>query len=440
MKINSPISRAVTLFIVLCTLNALWVAPSIAQKQGEGRGISLATDTKIKELPGRNKRFALVIGVDKYADTQVSTLGGASNDAKALADSLVNVAGFPADQVMLLSSNEPEERAPTRGNILRRLSNLASVLPADGLFVFAFAGHGAERGGQAFLLPRDAQLSDDIDLLEQTAINVKTVSDRIKKTGVKQVLMVLDACRNDPSGRANADNPLTQAYTKGLNFDLRNHEVNAFATLYATEVGHRAYEYKEKHQGYFTWALVEGLNGAAANDRGEVTLASLVNYLQERVPKKVLLDLGAGKVQKPFAIVEGYRADQLVLAAPGQHTVSIDGATTKTDKSALSRSENIMEAPHMYESGGSLAGTVWVGDSPQSGEYTIEFLNEGKIKYSISTGSVGGTWRQVGNAVHISIRGGYSVLEGTIDGMVMRGKGKNMEGTEWEWTLMPKTN
>jgi hypothetical protein len=94
----------------------------------------------------------------------------------------------------------------------------------------------------------------------------------------------------------------------------------------------------------------------------------------------------------------------------------------------------------MYESGGSLAGTIWVGDSPQSGEYTIEFLNEGKIKYSISTGSVGGTWRQVGNAVHISIRGGYSVLEGTIDGMVMRGKGKNMEGTEWEWTLMPKTN
>jgi len=54
-------------------------------------------------------------------------------------------------------------------------------------------------------------------------------------------------------GRANADNPLTAAYTRGFNFDMRNHEVQAFATLYATEVGHRAYEYKEKKQGYFTW-------------------------------------------------------------------------------------------------------------------------------------------------------------------------------------------
>ena len=36
------------------------------------------------------------------------------------------------------------------------------------------------------------------------------------------------------------------------------------------------------------------------------TLASLVNYLQERVPKQVNLDLGAGKVQRPFAVVEGY--------------------------------------------------------------------------------------------------------------------------------------
>ena len=95
---------------------------------------------------------------------------------------------------------------------------------------------------------------------------------------------------------------------------MRNSEVIAFATLYATDVGQVAYEYKEKKQGYFTWAIVQGLKGEAANDTGEVTLAGLVKYLQEVVPKRVQLDLGGGKKQKPFAIIEGYKADDLVLS------------------------------------------------------------------------------------------------------------------------------
>jgi uncharacterized caspase-like protein len=268
----------------------------------------------VESWPSKPKRWALVIGVDKYADTQITTLGGSSNDAKAIADALVRYAGFPSDQVMLLASDQPVERQPTRGNILRRLSNLASVVSPDGLLFVSFAGHGIERSGQAFLLPSDAQVSNDVDLLEQTAVNVAQMKDRIRKIGVGQVVLVLDACRNDPVGRGNDDNPLTAAYTRAFNFDLRNHEVAAFATLYATAVGKRAYEYKEKQQGYFTWELVEGIKGGAANERGEVTLSALVEYVQERVPKHVLADLGAGKEQKPFAEIGGYRADQLIIA------------------------------------------------------------------------------------------------------------------------------
>ena len=44
--------------------------------------------------------------------------------------------------------------------------------------------------------------------------------------------------------------PLPEAYARGFNFDVRNREVNAFVTLYATEIGQVAYEFKEKKQGY----------------------------------------------------------------------------------------------------------------------------------------------------------------------------------------------
>jgi tetratricopeptide (TPR) repeat protein len=282
---------------------------------------------QISAFPVKSKRWALVIGVDKYTDPQISPLKGSDNDARLIADSLVRYAGFPQDQVILLSTDQPTERQPTRVNILRRLSNLSTAVPKDGLLLISFAGHGMERGGQAFLLPADAQVSDQISFLEETAISVNRVKERIKETGVGQVVVLLDACRNDPGGRADAPNPLSAAYTNGFNFDVRNHEVQAFATVYATGIGQRAYEYTEKKQGYFSWAVVEGLKGGAANDKGEVTLSQLVKYVQDTVPKRIAIDLGSTKQQRPFAIIEGYRADELVVAVNGSATNATNTTT-----------------------------------------------------------------------------------------------------------------
>ena len=321
MKIYPPLIISVTLFCLFALAQVIVAqTPTPTPAQDDGRGISreMTQTQQPVSWPSGPKRFALIIGVDRYDDTQITTLGGAANDAKALRDALVHYAGFGEDQVTLLASDQPPERQPTRGNILRRLSNLKGVVPKEGLLLVAFSGHGIEREQQAFLLPQDAQVSNDVELLEQTAINVTQIKNQIKKLGLAQVVMILDACRNDPGGRAEADNPLSANFARGFNFDVRNHEVEAFATLYATAVGHRAYEYTEKKQGYFTWALVEGMKGGAANERGEVTLAGLVKYLQDRVPKRVALDLGAGKEQRPFATVEGYHADDLVVAAVGR--------------------------------------------------------------------------------------------------------------------------
>lgn len=290
------------------------VRASTAQEEGAGRDRQLRQAETITSLPAKAKRWALVIGVDRYRDGNISPLRGAADDAGTLANALTQYAGFPPDQVVLLATDQPEERQPTRINILAYLSNLASAAPKDGLLLVSFAGHGIERGGQAYLIPSDARLTNDVSLLEESAISVERMHNRIRAANVAQVMILLDACRNDPGGRADAPNPLTEAYTRGFNFDVRNREVQAFATLYATAVGQRAYEYQEKKQGYFTWAIVEGMKGGAANERGEVTLARLVGYVQDVVPKRIAIDLGAGKQQRPFAVIEGYRADELVVA------------------------------------------------------------------------------------------------------------------------------
>jgi hypothetical protein len=133
--------------------------------------------------------------------------------------------------------------------------------------------------------------------------------------GVQQVLVLLDACRNDPTaGRGDAPNPMSESYRSAFDFEGRNNQVEAFATLYATRVGQRAYEYSEKKHGYFTWGIVEGLKGGAANEKGEITLAGLERFIQDSVPRQIAMDLGSGKDQRPFADVRGFKAGELVLA------------------------------------------------------------------------------------------------------------------------------
>ncbi len=322
-----------------------------AQSQKDSRGLHVQPTGTLSALPTSSKRFALVIGVDEYEDSQINKLEGASNDAKAIVEALVQYAGFPRDQVRLLTADQPTERRPTRNKILRQLSNLRGAVPKDGLLLIAFAGHGIERGDQAYLLPSDAELSNDVSLLEQSSINVDDVRKRIAETGVGQVLLILDACRNDPSaGRGDADNKLTNRFTQHFNFDERNSEVKAFATLYATDVGSRAYEYKEKKQGYFSWALVEGLKGAAANEKGEVTLSSLLSYLQDQVPKRIRLDLGTGKEQKPYAVIMGYKASELVLSkvAVAENVAIVDPAAVERGDWETAQAKNNPVAFHDY--------------------------------------------------------------------------------------------
>jgi len=336
-----------------------------SEVQRNERGVGIRPGAAVSQWPGSAKRFALIIGVDQYRDRQITSLHGAANDARAIADALVRYAGFPAGQVVLLASDQVAERQPTRNNILRYLSNLRGMVPTDGLLLISFAGHGMERGAKPYLLPSDAVASNDMMLLEDTAISVDRIKESVRATGVGQVVLILDACRNDPTaGRSNGDNLLTPSFTRGFSFDVRNRDVTAFVTLYATAVGQRAYEYAEKDQGYFTWALVDALKGGASNSKGEVTLGSLVRYLQETVPSRVRLDLGASKEQKPFANIEGYKADELVIAVTSSGAVA-----SPTD--TPSAKQPVIEKGIADQKGSSAAERPMRDRGPKSGRVLI---------------------------------------------------------------------
>ncbi|NDD65729.1 MAG: caspase family protein, partial [Acidobacteria bacterium] len=139
-------------------------------------------DESITKWPNREKRYALLVGVNTYEDTQITPLVGAANDMVLLEDALVKYGGFDRDRIVRLTtdSTEPLTR-PTSGNILQKLSNILKIVPEDGLLLLAFSGHGIERDQRAFLLPTDARVNGDIELLERTSIEVGSIGQKIEK-------------------------------------------------------------------------------------------------------------------------------------------------------------------------------------------------------------------------------------------------------------------
>ncbi len=104
MKRKSGLLVSSILFLCLAQTITTTVVPG--QTDNNQRDLKIS-EGAVSSWPRKSKRYALVIGVDDYQDTQISKLTAASNDAKTLADALIEHSGFPADQVFLYSSDQP---------------------------------------------------------------------------------------------------------------------------------------------------------------------------------------------------------------------------------------------------------------------------------------------------------------------------------------------
>jgi caspase domain-containing protein len=142
-------------------------------------------------LPAQaQKRVALVIGNDAYQN--VSQLRKAVNDAATMRDTLKKL-GF-----QVLSA----ENLTRRDMIDKLISFDRMVEPGDVAFVF-FSGHGFEVKGENFLLPVDvpAATAGQEELIRDAAFAAQRIIDRLQARRARTVILVLDACRNNPFER-----------------------------------------------------------------------------------------------------------------------------------------------------------------------------------------------------------------------------------------------
>jgi Caspase domain len=145
-----------------------------------------ATGTPLA-LSGPEQRIALVIGNSKYQNTvQLSNPG---HDTQAVAQ-LLNSAGFEVISATDLGHNQMIEAVQTfSGRIASRGPNTVAMV--------YYAGHGVQLAGENYLVPVDAKIASEPDLINGS-LRLVDVMATLEAIPSRVRIVILDACRNNP--------------------------------------------------------------------------------------------------------------------------------------------------------------------------------------------------------------------------------------------------
>ena len=262
---------------------------------------------------GRN--WAITIGVNRYHN--LHALRYAQQDAEAMRDffqveiNFEQVYHFSDDSPpIVMDYGPPIASLPTYGTLRRFLRvRFEKAFMQDGdNFWFFFAGHGVRHEDRDYLMPIDADPGD----VEGTGIPLNYITERLRRCGADNVVMLIDACRSRGSRSGVGVGTETQ---------------QGVITFFSCSPRESSYEIEELHQGAFTSVLLQGLRIQGAGNCA--TAERLYQYLRYHVP---LLNQRYGKPQQtPYGMVEPPTKYHLILL-PQQATL-IDVATLK--KNAL---------------------------------------------------------------------------------------------------------
>lgn len=251
----------------------------------QSRAVAVAVQLSTAEVE-RPALYVLAVGVDQYWDSALA-LHYAAGDAKAFADTLVRQgeALFAPGEVIVLP-----DRDATRTGIEKAFLRLSARVQPSDVFVLYLAGHGRSFDGRYHFLPSEA-IYENEESLRQSGLSEEDLKGLLQKVRAQKSLVVLDTCQ------AGAGLGLAAlATTRGPEMKdaiFRLMKTTGRAVLAATTDKDVAFEGYKEH-GVFTYALLEGLRGAADRPErdgrrdGVITIDELSDYLQQEVPRITL--------------------------------------------------------------------------------------------------------------------------------------------------------
>lgn len=276
-----------------------------------GRGATRSWKATGVANPSPPQLWAIVGGVSDYEGDALD-LRFAAKDATEFATALQVAAhrlfGEDSVHISLLADGEgPETLRPTSANFAAAFEAARDARPQDVLVVY-LAGHGiaTNTGGSSYAyLTAEARSADpsvlgDPEVRRITAVTAEQLVAWIKEIPTTKQVFLLDTCS---AGAAIAD--LVERR------DIPGDQVRAierlrsrtgFHVLMGCAADRVSYEASNYRQGLLTYALLEGMAGAALRDGAFVDVAGLFQYAADRVPD---LAVDVGGIQRPMIASPG---------------------------------------------------------------------------------------------------------------------------------------
>lgn len=211
----------------------------------------------------RGQRRALLVGINNYDNT--TTLAGCVNDASSIKDVLER--HLTADNslnydciTLLADKTDTVSRAALR-------EALNDLFLFSGEILFFFSGHGyLSTAGGGYLCTSDAKKND-------WGIPMQELVDLANRSSAQEIVILLDCCHSGELGNP----PSINLQSERSPLTLLRENVTIMAASLSTQVS-----LESGGHGLFSQALIDALNGGAADHFGEISTASIYAYVDRR--------------------------------------------------------------------------------------------------------------------------------------------------------------
>lgn len=296
------------------------------------RGLSAVPGTETNSEPPPvhagpiAQKWALVIGISRFADHGVPGLRFTTADAKGIADALKDpgVGRFPPANVHLLT----DEQATTR-NIKEELNWIARHAAADDLVVIYVATHGTPRtidsaGGANYLVTYDTAISGPAGLNEDSLYATaypmvelaNAVATRMKSL---RTAVILDTCYS--AGSINGNPSSAHIASAAPSDQMLTHMTQGTGriVLAASSANEPSLESPELKHGYFTYYFLQALQNGKGHTPLSQVFASVAQQVSQRVSQHPVMSRSSADADFAIGAGDSDTVSLVLMDSPAFH-------------------------------------------------------------------------------------------------------------------------
>jgi uncharacterized caspase-like protein len=235
---------------------------------------------------GEAKLWILLVGVNEYQDGSLPSLRYPALDCQGLGEALNSATqGFPNKEVIV--HHDFAAKRPTLQMIRGSLQQIVSQSQSQDSILLYFSGHGMLEPNtqQAVLCLADTHKDD----LLTTGLGMQELLRILGDSPANQQLVCLDTCHSGDmrllgGNRGSARNgnipEIPNPTTQMMNvLRQRASQSKGFCALLSCDQGQQSWEFPELGHGVFTYYLMQGLLGEAADSHGVIEADGLYKYV-----------------------------------------------------------------------------------------------------------------------------------------------------------------